>query len=160
MAGLQRQPQLWVPVVAWLMVIALFSTDFGSRSATESTFLDLLRSWWPTVASWLEEGGRLDSLSFVLRKAAHVGEYAVLAFLLGRALRDGTGMRGMKALAVVLVVCVVVASADEWHQSLVTSRTGSLVDVGIDSVGAAVASIWFQVRGRQGLVKDSRVERG
>ncbi|MHB9149903.1 MAG: VanZ family protein [Thermoleophilia bacterium] len=57
-------------------------------------------------------------------------------------------------------VCVVVASVDEWHQSMVASRTGSLVDVGVDSVGAAVASIWFHVRGRPGPVKDSRVERG
>lgn len=149
-----------MPVVAWLMVIALFSTDFGSRSATESTFLDLLRSWWPTVVSWLEEGGRLESLSFALRKAAHVGEYGVLAFLFARALREGTGMRGMAAMAAVVGACVVVASVDEWHQSMVASRTGSLVDVGVDSVGAAATSIWFHIRGRPGPVKDSRVELG
>jgi VanZ family protein len=49
-------------------------------------------------------------------------------------------------------VCVVFATfyaaSDEWHQSFVPSRTASLADVTIDSVGAICGALWFSVRRR------------
>ena len=146
LSALVRQSRLWLPVAAWLIVVALFSTDVGSQSATEGTLADALRSWWPTLAAWVEGFTWLEFLSFVVRKAAHFIEYGVLAFLLGRALRGGTRMRAATARGAVVGVCVLVASMDEWHQSLVASRTGSLTDAAIDVAGAVAVSVWFYVR--------------
>lgn len=147
MSRVGREFRLWLPVVAWLGVMALFSTDVGSRSATESALGDLLHSWWPNAASWLEGVTWLDSLSLVVRKVAHFTEYGVLAFLLGRAFREGTTMPGRRALVAVVGACVLVACVDEWHQSRVATRTGSLVDVGVDVAGAVAVSMWFHLRG-------------
>ncbi len=74
-----------------------------------------------------------------MRKAAHVTEYAILTGLLFRALReliDGFWKRA----AVALVPAFVFASADEFHQSFVPSRTSSQIDVLID-YGGAIAGV-------------------
>ena len=75
-----------------------------------------------------------------IRKCAHVGEYAVLALLLWRALRCGTTLRmRMPALCgVVLLGCALFAVSDEFHQRFVKSRTPSVRDVFLDVEGALI----------------------
>jgi VanZ family protein len=65
----------------------------------------------------------------VLRKAAHVTEYAILGALLLRALE-----RELPAFA----VAVAYAATDEIHQHFVRGRHASPVDVAIDAAGIAV----------------------
>ena len=91
----------WVPVVAWAALIFVVSSI-------------------PSLSSGL---GTWD---LVLRKAAHIAEYAVLGALLVRALPR-------PALAVALGVAYAVT--DEVHQSFVEGRTGSPVDVAVDAIG-------------------------
>ncbi len=79
-----------------------------------------------------------------IRKGGHVTEYAVLAVLLARALRVGreAGSRGRWTIGS-WAVATVYAMTDEFHQSFHASRQGSWIDVGIDSVGAALGVILF-----------------
>ena len=91
--------------------------------------------------------GRL--LDTVAKKTAHMLEYAILLLLLWRVffgymtLFSGseTRQRLVKALGLAFVVCVLYAASDEFHQTFVPGRRGRLLDVGIDSVGAALAAI-------------------
>jgi VanZ family protein len=136
----------WVSVVLWLVVIALFSTGVASQSATEGPLTHLLRSTWPAAFTWLERTAWPDVLSFIVRKGAHLFEYGVLALLVVRALRYRPTMPAATAMVTAIGVCALVASADELHQTLVASRTGSLADVGIDVAGATAALIWLRVR--------------
>jgi VanZ family protein len=80
----------------------------------------------------------LAVIQFVVRKCAHLTEYAILALLLFRAVFRGTHLRwSMSILCVsVWVACVFVAAADEFHQSFLESRTASVWDVMIDAGGA------------------------
>ena len=142
----EGQVRRWVSVVLWLVVIALFSTGVASQSATEGPVTHLLRSAWPAAFTLLERTALPDVLSFIVRKGAHLFEYGVLALLLARALRYWPTMPTATAMATALGVCALVASADELHQTLVASRTGSLADVGIDVAGATAALIWLRVR--------------
>jgi VanZ family protein len=76
----------------------------------------------------------------VLRKCAHVTEYAVLGALLYRAL-------GREALA--LAIGIAYAATDELHQHFVRGRHPSPVDVAIDAVGVALGMlVWLRVRQR------------
>jgi VanZ family protein len=68
----------------------------------------------------------------ILRKAAHMAEYALLWFLWQRALRTRTPW---PAVAITLAY----AAGDEFHQSFVEGRHGTPVDVLIDAVGVAIA---------------------
>ena len=70
----------------------------------------------------------LAVIQFVVRKCAHLTEYAVLGLLFFRALFRGTNLKwSMSILCVdVWAACVLVATADEFHQSFVESRGASV----------------------------------
>lgn len=77
-----------------------------------------------------------------LRKTAHLVVYAILFLLFYRALlkQSFTNWHMQKAMLAILLT-VLYGMSDEFHQSLVPTRHGSWVDVGIDGVGALVAFI-------------------
>jgi VanZ family protein len=104
MPPVQSKLSLWLPVVVWAGVIFAVSSI-------------------PSLSSGL---GVWDT---VLRKAAHMAEYAVLAALLWRALRSEL---------VGLAAALAYAATDELHQAFVRGRHGSPVDVAIDGIGAAI----------------------
>jgi VanZ family protein len=105
----------WLPVLAWAAVIFAFSSI-------------------PHLSSGL---GVWDT---VLRKGAHLTEYAILGALLYRAL-------GREAPA--LAAGIAYAATDELHQHFVTGRHASPVDVAIDAVGISIGMlVWLRVRGR------------
>ena len=126
---------IWLPPIAWAAVIFLLSTeDFAAEH----------------TATWLEWAVRLvlpslshhtfEVLHVVLRKAAHVAEYFVLALLLDRAWREGSPLRPRWAPLAAFVVAVLYSLTDEYHQTFVPERTASLFDCGFDSLGAALAA--------------------
>jgi VanZ family protein len=77
-----------------------------------------------------------------LRKLGHVSGYALLAFTWWRALR-GLLPSGGRLAAVLAAVGVSLAYAisDEVHQTFVTGRHGTPVDVLIDSLGISAAAV-------------------
>lgn len=77
----------------------------------------------------------LGALDLVLRKLAHMTEYALLTILWAWALRPLTGANVLAAAA----IAVLYAASDEYHQSFVTGRHGAVSDVVIDAAGAALA---------------------
>jgi Predicted integral membrane protein len=110
-----RFATVWLPVFAWAAVIFAFSSI-------------------PHLSSGL---GVWDT---VLRKGAHITEYAILGALLYRAL-------GREALA--LAIGIAFAATDELHQHFVRGRHASPIDVGIDAVGVALGIlVWLRVRQR------------
>ena len=78
-------------------------------------------------------------LYLIVRKAAHFTEYALLTVLWWRALR--TRAAESAALAGAVAIAVGYAITDEIHQTFVDGRTGSPVDVLIDTGGAAAAAL-------------------
>ena len=109
--------RFWLPVVLWAAIILSAANDQFSERKTEG---------------WLERTfGRLrPEVNAVVRKSAHVAEYAILALLAWRARRTWT---------VPLLICLLVASADETLQARTATRTGSPRDVGLDMCGAVAA---------------------
>jgi VanZ family protein len=79
-----------------------------------------------------------DALDLVLRKAAHVVVFGVLAVLVLRAIRSEQRPRRAD-LVLAWLVTFAYACSDEWHQSFVDGRVGHPSDVAIDMVGATVA---------------------
>ncbi len=83
-------------------------------------------------------------LDTLLKKGAHFGVYAVLAFWWWRALGSARGasperLSSRAVLALAFILTVLYAASDEFHQSFTPSRHPSLWDVLIDAAGAATA---------------------
>jgi VanZ family protein len=91
---------VWLPIVVWAAVIFALSSI-------------------PSL------GTGLGTWDLLLRKLAHITEYAVLAFLLRRAV----------ATPVAFAAAVLYAVSDEFHQTFVRGREGRPRDVLIDAVG-------------------------
>ena len=123
----------WLPLLVWLGVIFLGSTSLMSAEHTSRLIVPILL--------WLKPGMSPKTIWIILvimRKCAHVSEYAILALLLWRALRSGPTLRTKlpTLFNAVLLACAVFAASDEFHQSFVKSRTPSVGDVLLDVVGA------------------------
>ena len=101
----------------------------GSRAVTYWLPVVLWAGLIFALSSIPHLGTGLGVWDTVLRKGAHLTEYAVLALLLVRALR-----REAPALA----LGILYAASDEFHQSFVRGRHASPIDVGIDSVGLLI----------------------
>jgi len=142
----------WLPVVLWSVVIYSASGDKQSVHHSSRIIEPIIR--W-LIADISDEAVRTTVL--VVRKGAHVTEYAIYAMLLWRGLRStfwrtAPGWPGRCALTAWLVA-VAFAMSDEWHQMFVPGRQGSPWDVLIDSLGAAggllllwVLNRWFKRR--------------
>lgn len=91
-----------------------------------------------------------DAIDFVVRKAGHMAAFGILAVLLWRAISYS---RQGGAVAVSLALTILYAASDEFHQSFTAGRHASPVDVGIDSIGAAIAllalTVWLRLRSRR-----------
>jgi VanZ family protein len=123
----------WAPALAVMVVIFAASTDLMSAKHTSRLIAPFLMWLVPDISS-----AALLQVQFVVRKAAHLVEYALLGSLLLRALRAGQGRVRWSLGGAAVGVAALCAAADEYHQSFVGSRTGSAGDVMIDIVGACV----------------------
>ncbi|HEX7254716.1 MAG TPA: VanZ family protein [Gaiellaceae bacterium] len=104
---MQAAVRRWGPVVAWATLIFVLSSIPGL-------------------------GTGLGTWDLVLRKIAHAAEFAILAALLVRALRD---------LRWAIPIGIAYAISDEVHQAFVPGRQGSPLDVVVDSVGVVVGAL-------------------
>jgi VanZ family protein len=134
----------WLPVLLWATVIFLFSTEHFAAPQSSRILGPLLR--------WLIPGITPEQVSFVqflIRKLGHWFEYFVFAVLLYRALYAESGSRSsVRPAAMTIAFALVWAITDEFHQSLVPSRTASIVDVMIDGFGALCGIFWRYLRHR------------
>lgn len=81
--------------------------------------------------------GRWDLL---LKKTMHVAAYAILTWLYFRALR-GWWSDDARVRFAGVALAIAYAVSDEYHQTYVPGRSGSWIDVVIDSVGVLSAML-------------------
>jgi len=105
----------WLLVVLWAGLIFFLSHQPGLKS------------------------GLPEKLDFFLAKSAHFLEYAILAFLLIRALQEHK-LTKKKILILAVILAMGYAFSDEYHQSFVLGRNASLRDVFIDSSGVLLVA--------------------
>jgi VanZ family protein len=117
------------------------STDAGSTERT-SRFLEPLLMWLLPRLSNESLWVAID----MIRKGAHLGAYGILAILAWRSVRqprrNDPRPWNWKEAAISWGIATVYAMTDEFHQSLVVSRSGRISDVLLDSAGAAIG-LWF-----------------
>ena len=133
-----RRGMAWALCAGWMAFIFFMSAMPGDVSGAQSgTVVRILLAVHDASLGPSEMSAQAISvLETLVRKAAHMAEYAVLALLFCHALRV-SGARRPACRA--LLVCLAYAATDEFHQSFVGGRGPSAVDVMIDTAGAALA---------------------
>ncbi len=107
----------WFLVVLWIGIIFFFSHQPELKS-------DLPNQW-----------------DFILRKLAHITEYAILTFLLIRALSNYQ-LSKRKIILWSVILAILYAISDEYHQTFIFGREGTIRDVCIDSSGVFFALLF------------------
>ena len=105
---------LWLPVLAWAGVIFYLSSI---------PYLRITEAWY----------------DIILRKLAHLIVFGILARFLARAFTGSTFWSWKKIFTWSLILSVLYACSDEYHQSFVPGRGASVIDVAIDATGVWLA---------------------
>ncbi len=126
MKQLRQQPLIyyWLPLLAWMGIIFWFSSQPQPFEMPES---------------WQQE---------LVGKAGHMIGYAGLSLLWWRALAAHRSTSERRVLALAFLLTVLYAVSDEYHQTFVPGRSGSLMDVLIDAAGAGIG-LWLLHRWRK-----------
>jgi VanZ family protein len=142
----------WVPALLWLAVIAWESTPLASSENTRQLLVVVVRFFDPHITL-----AQLQLLNAAGRKIGHFLGYGILSLLMLRAwwttlmlarsaprLPSWTVMVqswSARATVIALLSAVVVAGLDEWHQTFLPGRTGTIRDVALDSMAAACVQL-------------------
>ena len=118
-----KKLKYFIPALIWMIFIFIMSHTNGNDSSNQSNFIAEIILKVINIDR--------DTLTFIIRKAAHMSEYAILLLLLYYALR-------LHTLSLSLLVTFIYACSDEFHQLFIPGRSGQFKDVLIDTSGALI----------------------
>jgi VanZ family protein len=138
----------WLPALFWMALIFAASSDVESFAHSSRILAPLLHWLFPQMPD-----DTMYLIVLIVRKCAHMTEYAVFALLLWRALRkpmknDPRPWIWREARLALLMVALYAAS-DEFHQMFVPERTARVTDVLIDTAGGAASLLALWLLGRR-----------
>lgn len=139
---------LWIITILWMGIIFSFSTNDGyqSTSTSKKVTYDMIN----IVEKKKTESEKMEKVEILhpqVRKIAHAFEYAVLYILVISSLKT-SNIKVNKIYLIALVICILYAITDEVHQLFVSGRSGELKDVIIDTAGATIGLMFFNLTHR------------
>ncbi len=115
MNKLKKILNAYLPPITWALVIFLFSSQSVLPGFSETP------------------------LDFIFKKTAHMFVYLVLYLLLARAVLITVNKNTTKKQMIFpIILCILYATTDELHQSLVPGRYATIRDIGYDMFGVSV----------------------
>jgi VanZ family protein len=142
----------WIAATLWLTLIAIESTAMLSANNTGRILYPLLH--YVFGLGW----ERFEVLHFYIRKSGHVVGYGTLSILLFRAWRAtlpalNDAKWTFRWANIAILGTALVASLDEWHQSFIPTRTGTVRDVVLDTCAGLAAQVlvffWLRSFGKR-----------
>ena len=145
-----RKKVILILLIAWVIAVAVGIFLFSSQTGEESG--EVSQGLLDNILAFLHlNGENEETLHYLIRKGAHMTEYAVLSasacvlffYLADIRIWNGLSRRGMALYA--LAFSAFFAVTDEIHQAFVPGRGPAVKDVLIDSVGAAIGIVLIYV---------------
>lgn len=125
-----KKIKYYLPAIIWMIFIFIMSNTTGTNSANQSNFfVEIITNFIKIEPS---------ILSFIIRKTAHMSEYAILLLLIYYGLSKN---KFNFQLLNSFIITFFYACSDEFHQLLISGRSGQFKDVLIDSCGALIMLI-------------------
>ena len=131
-------------VIVCMITIFYFSSDNGDESTYKSDSVILRVSSFLGVdnLSKREQQNLIDTFVVPVRKSAHFFIYLVLGITLISFLREFS-IPILKLLLISIFLAFLYACSDEIHQLFIIGRTGRVLDVFIDTLGASAGVILY-----------------
>ena len=131
-----------IAVVLWMALIFYMSSQPATQSGKLS---NQITKYSIKAFNKVEPNTKIkkQSLNSIIRKNAHFFIYLGLGVLTVNALRR-SGIVRYKSIA--LLICILYAISDEFHQAFVPGRGPAVRDVFIDSAGALVGILVYLAR--------------
>jgi VanZ family protein len=139
----------WIPVAFCVLVIATESTVYFGADHTSGPLRQFFELFFGhfTEPQW-------SRIHHIIRKCGHFTGYGLLslswfrAFWMTFRLSAPFDSRRIAAHCLALLGTLLVASGDEFHQTFLPNRTGTIRDVFVDGFGAAIMQIlvWLWMR--------------
>ena len=139
MSNRPRLWRYWLPPVLWAAAIFAGSSTVLSSEHTAP----LIETIVDAIFGHPLQPSQFNVIHFLVRKAGHLTEYAILSALIFRAIRGERSGWNWRWASMAIVIAALYASTDEFHQSFVPGRTPSVWDVLIDTTGATLAQVLF-----------------
>ena len=144
-----------IVAILWMIFIYKMSSMNSGNSNGKST--DIIGIFIEDTLEITNEYGITDShpneskidkasrlLNAPLRKVVHASVYFVLTFFMMIVLNIMfEHKRYFISIGIALALAICFASMDEYHQTFVPGRTGQIMDVIIDSIGAILAILFY-----------------
>ncbi len=140
------------PLFLWCLVIFFMSHQVADTSSemslTVGMFIGRLVVPGFDAFSLNEQVLYAEGIEFYVRKMAHITEFAILSFLVSRAicnlkLWSNEYKYQCKWYISAFVCSVLYAMSDEVHQLFIEGRAGTVRDVLIDSIGILIGIILY-----------------
>ena len=135
----------WGLVFTWMLVIFILSAQLSSESDSLSSgitrfILNIINSLLPRIEI------EFSAFSHFVRKSAHFIAYLILGILSMYAIDEEKNSK-FTWFSKALLICILYAMSDEFHQLYVPGRSGEIKDVLLDSTGSLVGILgYFLVR--------------
>lgn len=112
-----------------MIIIFMFSMQNGNESSKLSLgVIEIIQSFIPISIN-------IDTLHFIIRKAAHMSEYALLCL----SFIYGFSKNAVNKYILYSLLCTFLyACTDEFHQLFIGGRAGQFTDVLIDTSGGLI----------------------
>ena len=125
---------LWLPVLLWMGVIFIGSS----------------------IGSMPKVGGRATDA--IVHRIAHLIEFALLGWLVLRALSDGR-LPDRRTFVIALIVVTLYGASDEFHQRFTPGRSSELSAVLFDAAGGLIGLWAWQWKARRSTRSESASQR-
>lgn len=131
-------------IIFWMGLIFSFSSDNADQSNKKSDgiIITMVEAFYGRDLSIDEKDKWINYLVVPVRKGAHFSVYLVLGLLIFSFLLEFM-KNGYKSILLSIGISFLYACSDEIHQLFVPGRSGNILDVLIDTVGASVGVLVF-----------------
>lgn len=120
----------------WISIIFYMSAKPGEESAKISLkIVDII------VKELKLTDGQADTVHFLVRKSAHFTEYFILSLIITLTYNEFYNKK--LNLSFILLICILVATSDEYLQSFIQGRGSQVRDVLIDFSGSLIQLLMF-----------------
>ncbi|OUP77463.1 VanZ family protein [Erysipelatoclostridium sp. An173] len=129
-----KKIRYFLPMIIWMIFIFIMSNTNGNDSSSQSNFFANIILQFINIDK--------ETLTFLIRKLAHMSEYAILALFTYYALIK-IAFNKRIIFQITFLISFLYACSDEFHQLFISGRSGQFTDIIIDSTGCLIMLLFL-----------------